>query len=159
MISFVELQWPRFTPALREWDLAVILEYLRKPLYEVEPLQDRGLSETTPHLLEAMALAGRHSELQALVLDSNVIIMFYFSPAFMRKNKKTTLTNDPWYIPAVPTRKSEFGLQIVQFELLGTTIGIYMSDHPELRKDRHCLFIPIKYNNARKEHSAATISD
>ena len=34
----------------------------------------------------------------------------------------------------------------------------YMSEHPELRKGRRCLFIPFKDNNAGKEQSAASIS-
>ena len=33
-----------------------------------------------------------------------------------------------------------------------------MSEHPELRKGKHCLFIPFKDNNAGKELSAASIS-
>ena len=33
-----------------------------------------------------------------------------------------------------------------------------MTGHPDLRKGRHRLFIPIKHNNAGKELSAATIS-
>ena len=33
----------------------------------------------------------------------------------------------------------------------------YLTEHPELRKGRRCLFIPIKDNNAGKELSAATI--
>ena len=34
----------------------------------------------------------------------------------------------------------------------------YMTEHPELRKGRRCLFIPLKDNNAGKELSAASIS-
>ena len=34
----------------------------------------------------------------------------------------------------------------------------YLTKHPELRKDRLCLFVPIKDNNAGKELSAATVS-
>ena len=33
-----------------------------------------------------------------------------------------------------------------------------MTEHPELRKGRHCWFIPVGGNNAGKELSAATIS-
>ena len=67
--------------------------------------------------LVAMASAGRRSELQVLVFDHKYIqfkpkgacVMLYFSLEFMRKNQKPNQVNDPWYIPAVPTGKSEFG--------------------------------------------------
>ena len=36
-------------------------------------------------------------------------VMLYFSPELMRKNQKPNQVNDPLYIPAVPTGKSEFG--------------------------------------------------
>ena len=32
----------------------------------------------------------------------------YFSSEFMRKNQRPNQVNDPWYIPAVPTGKSDF---------------------------------------------------
>ena len=64
-----------------------------------------------------MAAAGRRSELQALVFDQKYLqlkpkgagVTLYFSPEFMRKNQKPNQVNDPWYILAVPTGKSEFG--------------------------------------------------
>ena len=34
----------------------------------------------------------------------------------------------------------------------------YLTEHPELRKDSRCHFVPIKDNNAGKELSASTIS-
>ena len=82
-----------------------------------------------------MVSAGRHSELQALVFDSNQIqfkpkvtgVTLYFSPEFIFKNQKPTQTNDPLYIPADPTGMSEFGLLTAKLELLGTTIGTCQS--------------------------------
>ena len=64
-----------------------------------------------------MALAGRCSELQALVFDLQYMqfkpkgagAMLYFTPEFMRKNQRSNQVNDPWFIPAVPTGKSDFG--------------------------------------------------
>ena len=136
MIASMELQRPRITPVLPQ----------------------------TVFLL-AMASAGRRSELQALVFDQNYIqfkpvgagVMLYFSPEFMRKNQKLNQVNNPWYIPAVPTGKSEFGAPNCPVRAL-RYYHRYQSEHPELRKGRHLLFIPIKDNNARKELSAATIS-
>ena len=77
----------------------------------------------------------------------------------MQKNERPTpcQVNDPWYIPAVPTGKSDFGAPNCLVRAL-RYYHRYMTEHPELRKGRRCFFIPIKDNNTRKEHSAATIS-
>ena len=60
-----------------------------------------------------MAEAGRRSELQTLMFDQKYLQFkpkgAGVSPKFMRKNQKPNQVNDPWYIPAVPTGKSEFG--------------------------------------------------
>ena len=73
----------------------------------------------------------------------------------MSKNQKPSQTNDPWYIPAVPTGK--FGASNCPVRAL-RYYHRYMSEHPELWKGRRRLFIPIKDSNAGKELSAATIS-
>ena len=112
-----------------------------------------------------MASAGRRSELQALVFDQSYIqfkpkgagVTLYFSPECMRKNQKLKQVNDPWYIPAVPTGKSEFGAPNCPVRAL-RYYHRYQTKHPELRKGRRRLFIPIKDSNAGKELSAATIS-
>ena len=112
-----------------------------------------------------MASAGRCSELQALRFDQNYIqfkpkgagVTLYFSPEFMRKNQKQNQVNDPWYIPAVPTGKSEFGTPNCPVRAL-RYYHRYLTEHPEPRKDRRRLFVPIKDNNAGKELSASTIS-
>ena len=65
--------------------------------------------------------------------------------------------NDPWYIPAVPTGKPEFGAPNRPVRAL-SYYHSYLTEHPELRKDRRRLFVPIKDNNAAKELSASTIS-
>ena len=104
-----------------------------------------------------MASAGRRSELHALRFDKNYIqfkpkgagVTLYFSPEFMRKNQKPNQVNDPWYIPAIPTGKPEFG---------APNYHRYLTEHPDLRKDRRSLFVPIKDNNAGKELSASSIS-
>ena len=72
----------------------------------------------------------------------------------MRKNQRPNQVNDPWYIPAVPTGKPEFGAPNCPLKYYHR----YMSEHPDLRKDRRRLFIPFKDNNAGKELSAASIS-
>ena len=61
--------------------------------------------------------------------------------------------NEPWFIAAVPTGKIEFGVlncpdRAHQF------YHHFMKDHPELRKVRWLLFIPVNDNNS----GAATIS-
>ena len=112
-----------------------------------------------------MASAGRRSELHALRFDQNYIqfkpkgagVTLYFSPQFMRKNQKPNQVNDPWYIPAVPTGKPEFGAPNCLVRAL-RYYHRYLTEHPELRKDRLRLFVPIKDNNAGKEPSASTIS-
>ena len=82
----MELQRPRITPVLPQWDLGIVLEALSKPPYE--PLWKASLKHLTLKtvLLLAMALAGRSSELQALVFDPKYIqfkpkgagVTFYF---------------------------------------------------------------------------------
>ena len=112
-----------------------------------------------------MASAGRRSELQALMFDQKYIqfklkgagVTLYFSPEFMCKNQKPNQVNNPWYIPAVPTGKSEVGNPNCSVRALRYYYR-HLTEHPELRKDRRHLFVPIKDNNAGKELSAATIS-
>ena len=65
--------------------------------------------------------------------------------------------NDLWYNPAVLTGKPDFGAPNCAVGAL-RYYHRYMTEHPELRKDRHHLFIPFKDNNAGKELSAASIS-
>ena len=165
MIPSLELQRPRITPVLPQLDLGIVLEALSKPPYE--PLREASFKHLTlkTAFLLAMASAGRRSELHALRFDQNYIqfkpkgagVTLYFSPEFMRKNQKLNQVNDPWYIPAVPTGKSEFGAPNCPVRAL-RYYHRYLTEHPELRKDRRRLFVPIKDNNAGKELSAATIS-
>ena len=56
---------------------------------------------------------------------------------------------DPWYIPVVPTGKPDFGAPSCPVRALRYHYS-YMTEHPELRKGRCRLFIPIKDNNAGK---------
>ena len=165
MIASMELQRPRSTPVLPQWDLGVVLEALAKPPYE--PLREASFKYLTLKtvFLLAMASAGRRSELHALRFDQNYILFkpkgagvtLYFSPEFLRKNQKPNQVNDPWYIPAIPTGKPEFGAPNCPVRAL-RYYHRYLTKHPELRKDRLRLFVPIKDNNAGKELSAASIS-
>ena len=117
MIASMQLQRPRITPVLPQYDLGIVLDALSRHPYEL--LREASLKHLTLKtvFLLAMASAGIRSELQALVFDQNYIqfkpmgagVMLYFSPDFMRKNQKLNQVNDPWYIPVVPTGKSEFG--------------------------------------------------
>ena len=75
----------------------------------------------------------------------------------MRKNQKPNQVNDPWYIPAIPTGKPELGAPDCPVRAL-RYYHRYLTEHPELRKDRRRLFVPIKDNNAGKELSASSIS-
>ena len=75
----------------------------------------------------------------------------------MRKNQKPNQVNDPWYILAVPTGKLEFGAPNCPVRSL-CYYHRYLTEHPELRKNRCRLFVPIKDNNTCKELSASTIS-
>ena len=110
MITSMELQRPIMTPVLPQWDLDIVLEALSLPPYE--PLQEASLKHLTLKtvFLLAMASAGRHSELQALVFDPQYIqykpkeagVTLYFSPEFMLKNQRSNQVNDPWYIPPTP---------------------------------------------------------
>ena len=84
-------------------------------------------------------------------------VTLYFSPELMGNNLEPSQVNDPWYIPAVPTGKSEFGAPNCPVRAL-CYYHRYLTEHLELRKDRRRLFVPIKDNNTGKEPSAATIS-
>ena len=165
MIPSMELQRPRVTPVLPQWDLGIVIETLSKPPYE--PLREASFKHLTLKtvFLLVMASAGRRSELQALRFDQNYIqfkpkgagVTLYFSPEFMRKNQKPNQVIHPWYIPAVPTGQSEFGAPNCPVRAL-RYYHRYQTEHPELRKDRCRLFVPIKDSNAGKELSASTIS-
>ena len=165
MIASMELQRPRITPVLPQWDLGVVLEALSKPPYE--PLREASFKHLTLKtvFLLAMASAGRRSELHALRFDQNYIkfkpkgagVTLYFSPEFMCKNQKPNQVNDPWFIPAIPTGKPEFGAPNSPVRAL-RYFHRYLTEHPELRKDRRRRFVPIKDNNAGKELSASSIS-
>ena len=138
-----------------------MLEASSKSPYE--PLREASLKHLTLKtvFLLAMASAGRCSEIQALMFDRKYIqfkpkwagVTLYFSPEFMRKNQKPNKVNDPWYISG----KSEFGASNCPMRAL-RYYHRYLTEHPELRKDRHRLFVPIEDNKAGKELSAATIS-
>ena len=69
MITSMELQRPRITPVLPQWDLGIVLEALSKPPYE--PLREASFKHLTlkTAFLLAMASAGRRSELHALRFD------------------------------------------------------------------------------------------
>ena len=73
MIMSMELQRPRLTPVLPQWDLGIVLEALSKPPYE--PLRQASLKHLTLKtvFLLAMALGGRRSELQGLWFDPQCI--------------------------------------------------------------------------------------
>ena len=147
MIASMELQRSRVTPVLPQWDLGIVLEALSKPPYK--PLREASFKYLTLKtvFLLAMASAGRRSELQALRFDQNYIqfkpkgagVTLYFSPEFMRKNQKPNQVNDPWYIPAVPTGKPEFGTPNCPVRAL-PYYHRHLTKHPELRKDRQHLF-------------------
>ena len=69
MVMSMELQRPKSTPALPQWDLGIVLQALSKPPYE--PLREASLKHLTLKtvFLLTMASGGRRSELQALVFD------------------------------------------------------------------------------------------
>ena len=63
----MELQRPRLTPFLPQWDLGIVPEALSKPPYE--PLREASLKHLTLKtvFLLAMASGGRRSKLQAFL--------------------------------------------------------------------------------------------
>ena len=163
MTMSMELQRPRLTPVLPQSDLGIVLEALSKPPYE--PLREaflKHLNLKTVFLL-AMASGGRCSELQALVFDPQYIqfnpkgagVTLYFTPKFMRKTQRPNQVNYPWYIPAVPTGRPEFGAPNCPLRA-PKYYHRYMCEHPELRKGRRRLFVPLFI--PFKELSAASIS-
>ena len=142
MITSMELHRPRWTPFLPQWDLGTVLEALSKPPYE--PLREASLKHLTLKtvFLLAMALAGRCSELQALVFDLQNIqfkpkgagVTLYFTPEFMQKNQRPNQVNDPWYIPAVMTGMPDFGTSNWTVRTF-RNYHRYMTEHPECSLD------------------------
>ena len=96
MIASMELQRPRVTPVLPQWDLGIVLEALSKP--PCKPLREASFKHLTLKtvFLLAMASAGRRGELQVLRFDQNYMqfkpkgagVTLYFSPEFRRMNQK-----------------------------------------------------------------------
>ena len=136
----MELQRPGATPTLPQWDLGIVLEApLREPSF-------RHFTLKTVFLL-TMFSVGRRSELHALRFDQNCIqfkpngagVTPYFSPEFMRKSQEPNQVSGPWYIPAVPTGKPEFGAPNCSVRAL-RYYRRYLTEHPGLRKDRRRLF-------------------
>ena len=132
MIMSMELQRPRLTPVLPQWDLGIVPEALSKPPYE--PLREASLKHLTLKtvFLLAMTSGGRRSKLQALVFDpqpKGAGVTLYFRPEFGAPN--------------CPVRALKYYHR-------------YMSEHPELRKGRRSLFIPLFITF--KELSATSIS-
>ena len=128
----MELQRPRLTPVLPQWDLGIVPEALSKPPYE--PLREASLKHLTLKtvFLLAMASGGRRSKLQALVFDpkpKGAGVTLYFRPEFGAPN--------------CPVRALKYYHR-------------YMSEYPELRKGRRSLFIPLFITF--KELSATSIS-
>ena len=137
MIMSMELQRPRLTPVLPQWDLGIVPEALSKPPYE--PLREASLKHLTLKtvFLLAMASGRRRSKLQALVFDPQYI-------QFKPKGAGVTLYFRPVFgAPNCPVRALKYYHR-------------YMSEHPQLRKGRRCLFIPLFI--PFKELSAASIS-
>ena len=95
MITSMELQRPRMTPVLPQWDLGIVLEALSKPRYE--PLREASFKHLKSS--SAMASGGKRRELQGLVFDPQCIqfkpkgagVTLYFSPEFMRKIRDLTM--------------------------------------------------------------------
>ena len=129
----MELQRPRVTPFLPQWDLGIVLEALSKSPYD-------------PY--ERL----RSSNLKGLVL------LYILAPNSCSRTRNRAKSK----IPGIFQRpllaiKSEFGAPNCPVRAL-RYYHRYLTEHPELRKDRRCVFVPIIDNNAGKELSAATIS-
>ena len=147
----MELKRPRLTPVLQQWVLGIVLEAPSKPHYE--PLREASLKHLTLKtvFLLAMASLGRHSELQALVFDPQYthfklreLGLPYISPQSswgrIRGKTKSTIhgTYQRFCAPNCSVRAPKY-------------FHRYMSEYPELKKDRRHLFIPFKDYNAGKE--------
>ena len=75
----------------------------------------------------------------------------------MHMNQKPNEVNNPSYIPAVPTGKSEFGPPNCPVRAL-RYYHRYSTEHPELMRKGRCHLFVIFDNNARKELSESTLS-
>ena len=137
MIMSLDLQMPRLTLVLPQWDLGIVLEALSKPPYE--PLREASLKHLTLKTVFflAMASTGRRSELQALVFDPQYIqfkpngaqVTLYFTPC--EKIRGLTRSMTLGYIPAVPTGKPDFGAPNCLVRVLLRYYHRYMTEHPE----------------------------
>ena len=104
-LTSMELQRPRMTPVIPQWDPGIVLEALSKPPYE--PLREAFLKHLTLKTVFILAMVSprRCSELQALLFDpqyiqfkpKGAVVTLYFSHEFMQKNQRPNQVNDPWY--------------------------------------------------------------
>ena len=103
-----------------------------------------------------MALVGRCSELKAFVFtfssnQNGQVLLFILNPSSCERIKDLikSMTHGTFQQSCVASQIPVRALKYYRRS---------MTKHPELRKGRRPLFIPIKDNNTGKELSAATIS-
>ena len=160
----MEIQHPKQSPVIPQWDLGIVLHSLKSPPFE--PLKEadfKHLSYKTVFLV-ALASGGRRSELQALMFAEKYCqfapqgakATLFFNPSFIPKNQRPSETNAPLIIPALPTGHSQFGHPNCPVRAL--RIYHRRSSDPDLRRGRERLFIPLKDVKKGVEVSSATIS-
>jgi hypothetical protein len=160
----MEIAQPRQSLMIPKWDLGIVMSALKRAPFE--PLGSAPLKELTYKtvFLLAMASGGRRSELQALMFDETYCtfapfgaqVKLSFNPSFIRKNQRTTETNAPLIIPAIPTGQKQFGHPNCPVRAL--KYYHRRTRDPNIRKGRLHMFIPLKDVTHGKEISGSTIS-
>ena len=128
-ISCIELQRPRIKLILPQWDLGIVLEVLSKPLYE--PLREASLNHLTlktVFILHTISSAWTPS----ISVWSEIYSWNPRGPHVHVINQKPNQVNDPRYIPAVPTGKSDYGAPNCPVRAF-RYYHRYIIEHPELR--------------------------
>ena len=75
-------------------------------------------------------------------------VTLYFSSE-TKITRNLIKVSDPWHIPVVPSGKSEVGAPNCTVRAL-CYYHRYLTEHPELRKGRCYLYVPVKNNNVGK---------
>ena len=124
----MELQRPKATPTIRQWDLGIVSEaLLGEPSF-------RHFTLKTVFLL-TMFSVGRRSELHALGLtrtaySSNrmgLVLHPTLAQSLCARIRSRIQVSGPWYIPAVPTGKPEFAAPNCPVRACVTIAGISLS--------------------------------
>ncbi len=149
LIRSLDLARPAERRFLPQWDLGVVLNYIKGAPFE--PLGQATLEKLTLKtvFLLLLAMGRRRSQIAALAIDNKHIVFtanygsvkLLSEPGFLAKTQVPSWKPDPIVIPALPTDRD------ISRELCPVrSLKVYLAktQDPSLRKGRLRLFLPYK---------------